>query len=57
MNTEPLSVGKVARVFGVDPKTVNRWARQGKIESFRTPGGHLRFPHSVVRQALERGHE
>ena len=27
----------------VDPKTVTRWAVEGKVASVRTPGGHHRF--------------
>jgi len=38
-----LSAAEVARMFGVDPKTVARWAKAGKIPSFRTPGGHRRY--------------
>jgi len=34
---------EVARILRVDPKTVTRWAKDGKIGSFRTPGGHRRF--------------
>lgn len=39
-----LSPRQVRELFGVDPKTVTRWANQNKIESFRTPSGHRRFP-------------
>lgn len=38
-----LTPGEVARILRVDPKTVTRWASQGKIRSARTPGGHRRF--------------
>ncbi|OLT25392.1 hypothetical protein BJF83_22985 [Nocardiopsis sp. CNR-923] len=33
----------VARTFRVDSRTVSRWAKEGRITSFRTPGGHRRF--------------
>lgn len=42
--TEYLSTGEVARLFSVDPKTVARWAKVGKVTSIRTPGGHRRYP-------------
>lgn len=45
----PLTVGQVARLFGVSPNTVNRWAHKGKLPSLRTPGGQLRFPAHQVR--------
>jgi excisionase family DNA binding protein len=49
---EILSPGEVARIFGVHPKTVTRWAVAGSVPSFRTPGGHRRFKASDVRAAL-----
>ncbi|WP_017600165.1 BldC family transcriptional regulator [Nocardiopsis lucentensis] len=38
-----LTPGEVARAFRVDSRTVSRWAKEGRISSFRTPGGHRRF--------------
>ena len=38
-----LDIREVAVVFGVDPKTVQRWARTGKLPCVRTPGGGVRF--------------
>ena len=34
---------EVAALFGVDPKTVTRWARSGRLASIKTPGGHRRY--------------
>lgn len=48
-----LTPGEVADKFRVDPKTVSRWAADGKIGSIRTPGGHRRFRESEVRAILE----
>ena len=45
-----LTPKEVARRFAVDPKTVTRWARQGKLPSIKTPGGHRRYRESVVDQ-------
>lgn len=45
----PLTPAEVARIFRVDPKTVSRWAKQGRLASFKTPGGHRRFRESDVR--------
>jgi len=52
-----LAPGEVARLFGVDPKTVCRWAQKGKLRGFRTPGGHWRFQRTVIRAALAEGGE
>jgi excisionase family DNA binding protein len=43
---------EVAAMFRVDPKTVSRWAGSNKLPSVRTPGGHLRFNATVVRDHL-----
>lgn len=47
-----LTPGQVADLFRVDPRTVVRWAKAGRIPSFRTPGGHHRFRTSAVRPYL-----
>ena len=38
-----LTPSEVAAIFRVDPKTVTRWAKVGKLSSIRTLGGHRRF--------------
>ena len=43
-----LTPREVAELFGVDPKTVTRWAKAGKLTSIRTLGGHRRFRISEV---------
>jgi excisionase family DNA binding protein len=47
-----LKPGEVAAIFRVDPKTVTRWAKSGKLNAVRTPGGHARFRETDVRGAL-----
>jgi excisionase family DNA binding protein len=47
-----LMPAEVARIFRVDPKTVTRWARAGKISSIRTLGGHRRFRASEIAELL-----
>jgi excisionase family DNA binding protein len=48
-----LTPSEVAAMFRVNPKTVTRWARSGKISAIRTLGGHRRFRASDVRRYLE----
>jgi excisionase family DNA binding protein len=49
MDAEPIDMDslltptEVAAILYVDPKTVTRWAKAGKLNCFRTPGGHRRF--------------
>ena len=45
-----LSTGAVARLFGVSPSTVTRWARLGVLKAVRTPGGHFRFREDEARR-------
>lgn len=47
-----LTPAEVAALFRVDPKTVTRWARAGKISSIRTLGGHRRYRELEVSQLL-----
>ncbi len=47
-----LTPSEVAALFRVDPKTVTRWAKSGKISSIRTLGGHRRYREAEVRQLL-----
>ena len=51
--TEPvLTPSEVATMFRVDPKTVTRWAKAGKLTSIRTLGGHRRYRETEVRALL-----
>jgi excisionase family DNA binding protein len=45
-----LSLGPASRLLGVDPDTLRRWADDGRIEAFVTPGGHRRFDRRSVEQ-------
>ncbi len=47
-----LTPAEVAAIFRVDPKTVTRWAKAGKLTSLRTLGGHRRYRESEVRSLL-----
>jgi len=48
-----LTPSEVASMFRVDPKTVTRWAKAGKLSAVRTLGGHRRYRESEVRNLLE----
>lgn len=48
-----LTPREVADIFGVDPKTVTRWAKAGKLTSIRTLGGHRRYRKSEVDDLRE----
>jgi excisionase family DNA binding protein len=48
-----LTPSEVAQLFRVNPKTVTRWARAGKLTAIRTLGGHRRFRASEIKRCLE----
>jgi len=50
-----LTPAEVATLFRVDPKTVTRWAKSGKLSSIRTLGGHRRYRETEVRELLSTG--
>jgi excisionase family DNA binding protein len=51
--------GEAARYLHVSPKTINRWANDGRIPCIVTLGGHRRFRRgdvdAAVRQMSARG--
>ncbi|CAB4998889.1 unannotated protein [freshwater metagenome] len=48
-----LTPAEVAALFRVDPKTVTRWAKAGKLTCIRTLGGHRRYRAGEVQALLE----
>ena len=52
-----LTPAEVAALFRVDPKTVTRWAKAGKLSSIRTLGGHRRYRADEVRRFLDNAHQ
>jgi len=48
-----LTPAEVASMFRVDPKTVTRWAKAGKLTSIKTLGGHRRYKESEVQALLK----
>lgn len=49
---ELLTPSEVAALFRVDPKTVTRWAKAGKLSCVKTLGGHRRYLASEVNALL-----
>jgi excisionase family DNA binding protein len=45
-----LTTAEVAEALHVSPKTVTRWAREGKLPHSRTLGGHRRYPSEDIRK-------
>ena len=53
LNEELMTPSEVAKLLRVHPRTVTRWARAGKLQALRTPGGHRRYFRSNVIEALD----
>lgn len=51
--TEYLKTSEVAGLLRVSPKTVTRWAKDGKLPHSRTLGGHRRFPADAIRRIAQ----
>ena len=51
---EFLTPSEVGRLLHVSPKTVNRWANEGRIPCLVTLGGHRRFRRGDIEDALRR---
>jgi excisionase family DNA binding protein len=45
-----LRAAEVAAILQVSPKTVSRWATEGKLAYLKTLGGHRRYPAAEIRQ-------
>lgn len=50
---ELLTATQVGVMFRVDPKTINRWAKAGKLPFTRTPGGQRRYWRKVMQAIIE----
>lgn len=47
--------GEVATLFAVDVRSVRRWAVEGKLSFFRTPGGARRYYADEIDRMIENG--
>jgi excisionase family DNA binding protein len=48
-----LRTAEVAAILHVSPKTVSRWAKEGKLPFMKTLGGHRRYPAAKIRQLVD----
>jgi excisionase family DNA binding protein len=48
-----LRTSEVAHLLHVSPKTVSRWAKEGRLPHLSTLGGHRRFPASEIERMIE----
>jgi excisionase family DNA binding protein len=48
-----LRAAEVADILQVSPKTVSRWAKEGKLPFLKILGGHRRYPAAEIRQLAD----
>jgi excisionase family DNA binding protein len=48
-----LRTAEVADLLYVSPKTVSRWAKEGRLPFMKTLGGHRRYPAAKIRELAE----
>lgn len=52
---QTMQPGEVATAFRVNPKTVERWAKAGKLAFILTPGGTRRYSRQQVERIMRGG--
>lgn len=50
-----MGLGDASRVLGVNESTLRRWADNGLVRMFRTPGGHRRFSAKDLQRLMDAG--
>ena len=45
-----IKAADAARILHVSPKTVSRWAKEGRVPHIVTLGGHRRFPREQIEE-------
>jgi len=49
-----LSIGEASRYLNVAIETLRRWDKKGKIESYRSPGGHRYFSRKDLKKLFKK---
>lgn len=52
-NPDLLRAGEVAELLGVDPETVRRWTREGRLPAVLLPSGHRRYHRDAIEAMLK----
>jgi excisionase family DNA binding protein len=48
-----LRPAEVADLLSVSPKTVSRWAKEGRLPFMKTLGGHRRYPAAEIQELVD----
>jgi len=49
---DDLRVGQAAEILGISTDTLRRWESEGRLVTYRSPGGQRRIPLAAVRGLL-----
>lgn len=55
-SAEYLTPGQAAVLLHVSPKTLNRWAHEGRVPCIVTLGGHRRFRRDQIEEIAQGMH-
>ena len=50
---EYLRAAEAAALLHVSPKTISRWAKEGRVAHVVTLGGHRRFPATEIERLMD----
>ena len=53
ISTGYLTASGAADILHVSPKTISRWAKEGRLPHRKTLGGHTRYIESEIRALAE----
>ncbi len=51
---EWVSIGRACHILGVNPATLRQWTSDGRLRTYRTPGGHRRFSLAEINALSQR---
>jgi excisionase family DNA binding protein len=52
--TDWVSIGRACQILGVNAATLRQWTSDGRLRSYRTPGGHRRFSLAELTSLSQR---
>lgn len=54
MKEQLFTTEDLSRMLQVSKSTIKRWAKDGKLHCFRTPGGHRKFNQASIQEFISR---
>ena len=54
MNEQLFTTEDLSKMLRVSKSTIKRWEEEGKLQCYRTPGGHRKFSRESVQEFISR---